>query len=64
MSLVQRYLQSINNEPASSGKVFAQWPGDCDRGLDGTSSATPVHPEFRYVLLNSAVDFQSIIEEA
>jgi len=64
MSLVQRFLQSLNNEPASSGKVIAQWASDCDRGLDGTSSATPVHPEFRYVLLNSAVDFQSIIEEA
>lgn len=64
MSFVQRFLQSLNNEPASSGKVIAQWPSNGDKVVDGTSSATPAHPEFRYVLLNSAVDFQDIIEEA
>lgn len=61
MSSVQRFLQSLNNEPTSSGKVIAQWPSN---EVDGTSSATSAQAEFRYVLLNSAVDFQGIIEEA
>lgn len=68
MSFVQNFLQSLNNEPASSGKVIAQWPSKSDEEGVGintcASSTTLIHPEFRYVLLNPAADFKGIVKEA
>ena len=65
MSFVERFLSSLNNEPASIGKVIIEFPTEDGASTNSLSSLPPSkHPGFRYVLLNPTTDFNEIANEA
>jgi len=62
MAVVQSFLEKLSFS-GKEGKIVTDWPA-VDRVDDSRSSRSTKHPTLRYVLLQPAVCFEQILEEA
>lgn len=59
LSILQTFLASLNS---NNGKIVAEWPSSQES--DARSRYSVKHPTLRYVLLNPADKFKSVLSEA